>query len=192
MKRPHLLALTLIALLLLATLLEQRPRPQAAEPPTPIALADVVELSELVTLEVPMQQLVESRLAGYTGSTHCILIARGTALISTDLAAGKLVLDHHERMATVTLPVPRVLSCTLDQAGTGVAFVTRTGLWSYVPGPAGEMQVAEQALARAQRQMRQAAGEPRRIRHAQRRTQKVLSDWVQRQGWTLKIDWRPP
>ena len=193
MTRLTLLALGLSLLVILALLARLWWLPRAQAPATTrITLEEVTQLSELVTLKVPMHQLVETHLAGYSGGTRCVLLARGSAQLGTDLTGARLEFAPGTRRVQVTLPRPRVVSCAIDQSASGPVFVVRSGLWRVVPGEAGETLLTERAFAQAQSQLRRAAGEPERLSQAKARTEAVLGDWFERQGWDATFRWQPP
>src|SRR5690606_16466717 len=140
-------------------------------------LEQMMELSELVSLRLPLEQLVEVEMTGFSGSTRGVLLARGEALLATNLSSGKLEFDDASRTVQVTLPAPYVLSATLDQAQTRSLLVTRTGFWHLLPGDAGEGIVVEQAMFKAQQRIQQAASQPHLRLHAKASTQRTLTDW---------------
>lgn len=189
-KTLILLMLLLLALAVLGLMRFEKFGGAPPAPPAHLVLEEVRELSELVTLSVPLQQLVETEWAGYTGATRCVLIARGEARVGTDLTTADFELDSHRRRATVTLPSPRVLSATLDHDQTRTVLVDRSGLWQIIPGGAGEAHLVDRALADAQDRMRSAAGEAERIDQARVRTEMLLTQWFDRHGWQVAIHWR--
>ncbi len=185
-----LLMLLLMALALLGLMLLERLRVVRPSAPAHITLEQVRELSELVTLKVPLHQLIETDLTGYTGATRCVVLARGEALISTNMARSQFELDPSRHLAQLTLPPPRVLSATLEHGDTSTLLVHRFGLWKIVPGEAGEAHLIDSALADAQKRMEQAASEPRRIEQARAATETLLARWFERHGWDLAIHWQ--
>ena len=191
MTRLLLAALCLSLLVTIALIVRLCWMPKAANVTTTrITLEQVTELNELVTLKVPVQQLVETHLAGYSGGSRCVILAHGEALVSTDLTAAQLEFDASSRVVHITLPPPRVLSCAIDQQASRPVLVMRSGLWRLVPGEAGEALLTEKAFARAQRHLHDAASQPERITQAKAKTERVLSDWFAQEGWQAQVRWR--
>ena len=129
MTRMLLLAVCLALMLMVLVLVKQRSVPPAITG-SRITLEQIKQCAELVTLRVPLQQLVETRIDGYTGGVRCLVLARGEAVIGTDLENARL--SYHGGRVTLTLDEPRVIQCTLDQERTSVVFVGRGGLWSAI------------------------------------------------------------
>lgn len=154
-----------------------------------ITLAEIQETADLVVLHVPFQQLVESRLRGYTGSVRCVIIASGEVLIATDLEQAAMDVDEDRRLVTLTLPQPRVLPAGLDHRKARVVLLDRRGLWQIVPGETGEGRVIEFALAEAQRAMLRYAAKDRHLAHARRRAEQVLRTFLAKRGYELEVTW---
>ena len=81
---------------------------------TPITLDELKQCAELVTLQVPVQQLAEAHVRGYTGGIRCLVLAYGQAWIATDLDQARLETDDHG--VTLYLMQPRIIACTLVTA----------------------------------------------------------------------------
>ncbi len=87
-------------------------------------------MSELVTLRVPVSTVITSELAGYTGSTRCIVIVNGEVELGVDLEQARFEdIDTQARTATLVLPEPKTRAARLDHARTQVYSLDRHGLW---------------------------------------------------------------
>ncbi len=143
----------------------------------PITLAQVRGLGELVTLTVPMEQTLETRLDGYLGGTECWVHARGEVHLGTDLTHATLDVDEAARRVTLTLPPPRPLAVTLDSGGVRVLATRRRGLWPLVTADAGEARLVAEAVDLARRRMLAAITE-RHLAQARGQTERVLQALV--------------
>ena len=140
---------------------------------TPITLDELKQCAELVTLQVPVQQLAEAHVRGYTGGIRCLVLAYGQAWIATDLDQARLETDDHG--VTLYLMQPRVIACTLDYTRSSVVFIARRGAWIILPGEAGESTVIGQALRQAEQAMADMAGDPLHIASARRKAEQVIN-----------------
>ena len=189
MTRTPLLVVCVVLILVIVVMVKHRMGP-AAEPGAAgsrITLEQIKRCAELVTLRVPLQQLVEARIDGYTGGVRCLVLACGEALIATDLENAQL--SYQAGRVTLTLEEPRVIRCTLDQEQTSVMFVWRSGLWNALPGEAGESAVIEQALRKAEREMRHVAGAPANIEAAKAHATGAITDLLGDRIRRVRIEW---
>ncbi len=157
-----------------------------------ITLADIQRVADLVALRVPMHQIVEAKIEGFSGGVSGLLVVRGEAWIGTDVLAAEIEIDDGTRTVTVALPRPTVLACRLDHERTSVFHVGRHGAWVLLPGPAGEAKLVERALRDAQRQLEAAAGAHPNIEAACRHAEDVLNELVGGRGWRLRLVWIEP
>jgi len=58
--------------------------------------------ADLVTLEIEGTQLVESHVTGYLGATRCLLVARTTTKVGTDLSKAEVRMNE----GSVATPTP--------------------------------------------------------------------------------------
>ena len=186
MTRMLLLAACLVLMLAIVVMVKQRSVPPATAG-SPITLEQIRNCAELVTLRVPLQQLVEARIDGYVGGVRCLALARGEVLIATDLE--KAQLSYHAGGVTLTLEQPRVISCTLDLEQTSVIFVGRGGLWKTLPGEAGESAVIERTLRHAEREMAQVAASSSNIEAAKAHAIDAITDLLGERLRPLRIEW---
>ena len=118
---------------------------------------------------------------------RCLVWARGEALIGTDME--KAQLSYQAGGVVLTLEQPRVIRCALHQKQTSVLLCGRGGLWKALPGEAGESAVIEQALRRAEREMREAAGAPTNVDAAKAHATDVITDLLGERGHHVHIEW---
>src|SRR5258706_6084997 len=92
-------------------------------------------LSSLVTARVDVADVVETTLAGHTGSVKVAILVKGDFLLGTDLSAARFeAVDVVHRTATLVLPPPAATSARVDHARTRVFAISTNGLWHVVPG----------------------------------------------------------
>ena len=94
------------------------PLPVASSAPV---VEQVRELSRLTTLEIPLNQVLTARIAGYTGSISAVLVAHGevVAAVAVDEAKTKHV-DEAARRAVIELPPPQLERPRLDHKRTEI------------------------------------------------------------------------
>src|SRR5690606_13736998 len=120
-----------------------------------------------------------------------ILLVRGDAQIATDLdKADFTTMDSEAKVATLMLDPPQVRRPRLDHEGTKVFQVDRSGLWNAYPGAAGEGDLIDEAMARAQRLVGEVAIDPALMVQARRRAELVLTQFFAAMEWTVTVTWR--
>ena len=98
--------------------------------PDQLVLGRITELSELVTLRVPVSELCVTEISGYTGSIRCLLLAHGDVELGVDLNRAQFEnVNPSNKTATLVLPHPRTRRARLDHNRTSVYRIDRFGLW---------------------------------------------------------------
>ena len=175
---------------LIASAVMSRPPGQQGEPPIP-TVEQLQPLADLVVARVPVSDVVTARIAGHLGSLEAIVIARGEALVSVDLARARFEqVDIDDRTAELVLPQPRVLGARLDHRRTRVHTISAGGLWAVVPTDVGRAEVVDQAMSAAERSVA-AVGNSGRVREeAQRHAEEVLCSFLaDTLGWHIRVRW---
>ena len=167
--------------------------PPPHPPPTThlgLTIEKIQPLSSLVTARVDVADVVETTLAGYTGSVKVAILVKGDFLLGTDLSAGRFeAVDHDRHTATLRLPQPAAASPRVDHSRTRVFSVNTNGLWQIVPSDEGRAAVVNRAYADAQRIIAEAAVEPAGIDRARRQAESVLRAFFEAMGWIVEIRW---
>ena len=148
-------------------------------------------LSSLVTARVDVADVVETTLAGHTGSVKAAILVKGDFLLGTDLSAARFeAVDTVRRTATLVLPPPAAASPRVDHARTRVFAINTGGLWQVVPGgDEAATAVVNRAYADAQRIVTLAADDRALLDRARRQAESVLKTFFAAVGWTVKIMW---
>jgi hypothetical protein len=148
-------------------------------------------LSSLVTARVDVADVVETTLAGHTGSVRVAILVKGDFLLGTDLSAARFEhVDVTARTATLVLPPPAATSPRVDHARTRVFAISTNGLWQVVPGgDEAAAAVVNRAYADAQRIVMTAADDRALLDRARRQAESVLRTFFGAVGWTVKIRW---
>lgn len=155
-----------------------------------LKIEEVRKLASLVTLHVPISDVQRSEISGFTGGVSVVLLVRGDVEIATDLSKARFVdVDETARTAGLVLPRPTPRRARLDHEATRVYRVDRSGLWSVLPGEAGEGAVIDRAMAEAQKLVEQAANRPELVEQACRQSHQVLGAMLGSMGWKVRIDW---
>ena len=184
-RKPWLIGLLILGLMLL---MMARSAPQSP-PIQAVTVHDIRELAALLTLEVPLQTLVEHRLVGYSGYIQCLVLAQGRAMIGTDLDAASLKVDQPLRKLTLVLAQPQVISAELDHDRTRVLFIHRRGMWQLMPGEAGEAALLQQSLRQAQHRLHSLADTSRHRQLAREQTRRVLEQFADQAGYQIELQW---
>jgi len=147
-------------------------------------------LSSLVTARVEVADVVETTLAGYTGSVKVAILVKGDFLLGTDLSAARVeAVDAVHRTGTLVLPQPAAASPRVDHRRTRVFAINTAGLWQLVPGDGGTAVVVNRAYADAQRIITAAADERGLLDRSRWQAESVLRTFFAAVGWTVKIMW---
>lgn len=157
---------------------------------TALKVEQVRRLASLTTLRVPISDVLHTELSGYLGGVEVVLLVRGDVDIATDLERARLEgVSHELQRATLVLPRPAVQRPRLDHRHTRVFATHRRGLWSVLPGAAGEPEVVDRAMARAQESIAAAADRPELVDQAKSHAQRVLERFFEAAGWSVRVRW---
>src|SRR3954471_18003353 len=89
--------------------MSSRSQPQSRH--TGLTIDKIQPLSSLVTARVDVADVVETTLAGYSGSVRVAILVKGDLLIGTDLSAARLeAVDQVHHTAMLVLPPPAATS----------------------------------------------------------------------------------
>jgi hypothetical protein len=148
-------------------------------------------LSSLVTARVDVADVVETTLAGHTGSVKVAILVKGDFLLGTDLSAARLeAVDAMRRTATLVLPPPAAASPRVDHTRTRVFAISTNGLWQVVPGgDEAAAAVVNRAYADAQRIVTAAADDRALLDRSRRQAESVLRTFFAAVGWRVVIRW---
>ena len=168
---------------------------EASDPVSHLSQAPTIEkvreLSELVTMEVPISDVHISELDGFTGGVKMAVAVRGEVQITTNLQQAEYEdPDVDARRITLILPKPSVNRPRVDHEQTRIMEIHRSGLWKLYPGQAGERELTNRAYTAAQRVLKQAADDPKLLARACGRTEKVLRHFFDAVGWQVVIQWK--
>lgn len=187
MRLIHVVLL-LAAVGLMGALLGTHDPPRQTEPP-PLLIEELREIAELAVLRVPVSALHVESIDGYLGGVQCVLIVHGTVTLGCDLTSPALT-QQAPGIYVLQLPEPRMLSATVDLEHTRIYAVERDGLWRLLPGPTGEHEVVELALARAQGHVADAVSLEDHVQAARHRVAQLVRQMTQRTGVVVQIEWQ--
>jgi len=156
-----------------------------------LTIEKIQPLASLVTLQVPLSDVLVCDMEGYTGSLRLILIVRGEVEIAVDLQKARFVrLDQQAKRAVLLLPAPTARRPRLDHRRTQIYRIDREGLWQILPGQAGEAELVNRCIRKAQERLAAAASQPEWIRQARGRTETVLRGFFEALGWQIEVRWK--
>jgi hypothetical protein len=160
------------------------------EPPAQIHRLQL--LAELVTLELKTVDILVHENWGYTGGIRCIVVCRGEARLGIDLEKAHYQdVDKSSRTAALMLPQPQVISASLNQRQTEVYRIDHQYLWRVWPGHTTS-QLINEAMARAQARVREAAKADALQARARRQAGRRLRTLFKTIGWEVTLRWREP
>lgn len=176
------------------------PLPPVLVPPSaPVALVQrdagptieqVRRLASLVVTKVDVADVSTTEIAGFTGGVRAALVVRGDLAIAVDLAKARFESqDPEKRSAVLVLPSPEVTRPRLDQDKTWVFELTRSGLWSVVPGDVTQSAAVNHAYRHAQQIVAGVGADPKLIEKAQRDAEETLAAFFQALGWSVTVRW---
>jgi hypothetical protein len=92
-------------------------------------IQEIQSMAQLVTERVNISDVIETRLAGKTGSIRALVVVKGNVLVSTDLSQAYFdAINETTRSVVLVLPEPRVCQAMVDHEQTRVFAVSETGL----------------------------------------------------------------
>jgi hypothetical protein len=155
-----------------------------------ISMAPTVEeielLSELVTNRVYVADILKGSNIDYEG----VWAINGDALITIDLSQAIISdKDEETKTATITLPLPKVVSARVDHQRTknggikGVRF-------ALLRNPKNRTKILDDAMQEAQAVVEKAAGRPEIIESAQKQARLNIQMLYLKVGWNVGINWQ--
>jgi hypothetical protein len=158
--------------------------------PTIISMAPTVEeiesLSELVTNRVYVADILKGSNKDYEG----IWAINGDALITIDLSQATISdKDEGAKTATITLPLPKVVSARVDHERTknggikGVRF-------ALLRNTKNRAKIVDDAMQEAQAVVKKAASRPEIIENAQKQAKLNIQILYLKVGWNVGIKWQ--
>jgi hypothetical protein len=157
---------------------------------TIISMAPTVEeielLSELVTNRVYVADILKGSNIDYEG----VWAINGDALITIDLSQAIISnKDEETKTATITLPMPKVVSARVDHERTkngGVKGVR----FALLRNPKNRSKIVDDAMQEAQAVVKKAAGRPEIIESAQKQARLNIQMLYLKVGWNVGIHWQ--
>jgi hypothetical protein len=155
-----------------------------------ISMAPTVEeielLSELVTNRVYVADILKGSNIDYEG----VWAINGDALITIDLSQAIISdKDEETKTATITLPLPKVVSARVDHQRTknggikGVRF-------ALLRNPKNRTKILDDAMQEAQAVVEKVAGRPEIIESAQKHAILNIQMLYLKVGWNVGINWQ--
>ena len=158
--------------------------------PEQVLLSRITELTELVTLRVPVSTVITSEIAGYTGSVSCVVVVHGDVELGVDLEQSRFEnVDPGARTATLVLPEPKVRRASLDHERTGVYSIDREGLWCLSLSDEAARHLVNVAMQEAQTTVESAARDRELADQARRRTERILKVAMEPVDWNARVVW---
>jgi hypothetical protein len=153
-------------------------------------IEQVKKLASLVALRVPISDVQVSELAGTTGGVKLALAVYGEVDIATDMSAAKFEqVKPDEKSAVLVLHRPAPDRPRLDHEKTRILDISRSGLWAWLPGEAGEKTVTNRAMQAAQRILGEAADRKDLAAQACQQTETVVRQFFGATGWDVVVQW---
>ncbi|MGJ8657145.1 MAG: DUF4230 domain-containing protein [Akkermansiaceae bacterium] len=157
---------------------------------TVVSMAPTVEeietLSELVTNRVYVSDILKGSNKDYEG----LWAINGDALITIDLSQATISdKDEEAKTASITLPMPKVVSARVDHERTlhggikGVRF-------ALLRNPKNRAKIVDDAMQEAQAVVEKAANRPEIIENAQKQAKLNIQMLYLKVGWNVSVKWQ--
>jgi len=148
------------------------------------------DLSSLVTTQIQVADVQETKLQGLTGGVRAVLVVKGDVLLTVDLQHARFEkVDPVTRSAVLVLPKPTITSPRVDQQRTRLVFLSSYGLWQAVPGDRASIDAVNHAYRSAQDRVAVAAMEPALIARSQRQAQSIVHCLFKMLRWDVVLRW---
>ena len=152
----------------------------------------VQKLSLLVVTRVNVADVVETKITGHAGGITAVLVVRGDVQLGVDLNRASFASFSPEgRTAIVRLPLPSASAPRLDQSRTRLLYVSRDGLWGFVPCDPAELTVINHAYGHAQDVIAAAGADPDLIEGARRNAESTIVGFFETMRWKVTVEWVP-
>lgn len=157
---------------------------------TLISMAPTVEeietLTELVTNRIYVSDILKGTNKDYEG----IWVINGDALITIDLSKATIIDKNEEaKTATITLPLPRVVSARVDHERTKSVGIK--GLrFAPLRNTDNRAKIVDDAMQEAQAVIEKAANRPEIIENAKKQAELNIEVLYLKVGWNVTVKWQ--
>lgn len=157
---------------------------------TLISMAPTVEeiesLTELVTNRIYVSDILKGTNKDYEG----IWAINGDALITIDLSKATIIDKNEEaKTATITLPLPRVVSARVDHERTKSGGIK--GLrFAPLRNTDNRAKIVDDAMQEAQAVIEKAASRPEIIENAKKQAELNIEVLYLKVGWNVSVKWQ--
>jgi hypothetical protein len=157
---------------------------------TLISMAPTVEeiesLTELVTNRIYVSDILKGTNKDYEG----IWAINGDALITIDLSKATIIDKNEEaKTATITLPLPRVVSARVDHERTKSGGIK--GLrFAPLRNTDNRAKIVDDAMQEAQAVIEKAASRPEIIENAKKQAELNIEVLYLKVGWNVTVKWQ--
>ncbi len=153
-------------------------------------ISRIAEVAELITLKVPVSQVMTSELTGYVGGIRCVVVVNGEVALGVDLEQAQMEdVDPDTRTATLFLPQPEVQYARLDHQRTKIYDISRQGLWWLAWGDEGAQKLINKMIREAQASVEGVAGDRGLVDQARRQAEDVIHGVAEAGGWDIRLSW---
>lgn len=143
-------------------------------------------LSELVTNRVYVADILKGTNKDYEGTWA----VNGDALITIDLSKATISQkDEQTKTATITLPLPKVVSARVDHEKTKNGEIKGLG-FSLLRNPKNRSKIIDDAMQEAQAVIKKAAEKPEIIANAKNQAKLNIQMLYLKVGWNVSIKWQ--
>lgn len=141
-------------------------------------------ISELATTRVHIADILSAEGEGYRGSWLVV----GEAILASDLSHAEVThVKEDERRARIRLPVPRVISASVNHEKTRTWTVEKATWLPWCWG--NEQGLRDAAMFHAQQLVETAAQGSDEVSAAKRQTEQIIQHLFQYAGWTVDLEW---
>jgi hypothetical protein len=148
---------------------------------------EIESLSELVTNRVYVADILKGTNKDYEG----IWAINGDALITIDLSQATISdKDEEAKTATITLPLPKVVSARVDHERTKSGGIKGVG-FAPLRNPKNRAKILDDAMQEAQAVVKKAASRPEIIENAKKQAKLNIQILYLKVGWDVDVKWQP-
>jgi hypothetical protein len=169
----------------------------ACRPPIPTdgihtgpSIERMSELSQLLTLQIDVADVLVSRIDGMTGGVQLAMLVKGDVALGIDLSQARFdKIDNAHCTAVLILPPPQASCARVDHDRSRLFELTSDGLWAITPGTRDYIAVVDKAMAAAQDLVASAARDNDADERARRHAEVLLGAFFHSIGWLVNIRW---
>lgn len=185
MKALELIVALTIVVLICGALSEEPGSPPGPPLPPPPPLSRIQEMSDLATLRVHLSDSI----VGENNNWKVVWVLHGEAVLGVDLSQANYVsVDEQERMVTLSMPAPHVISNKIDHQRSMEMSVEQKTLIPY----SGLKSLRDNVWRHADEKVAVLARSDAYVRETKLQAERVLNRLFEDVEWRITYVWQVP